>query len=417
MNHVTKKFFSVLVAVMLLVSFAPQASALSLSDENDSAKRIYNDAKKAYTNAVSTYKSAREDYLTAKLKYQERKNATNLDVAVEKGKTFLLNADKAALEYVELLQSKVQEMKGIDDATQTSITAELQTQIDWLINEQAVIQNATGREALVAEAKKVSDYWESIRVSTKKQTGQILAGRVNYVLDSLEALNDDVQAKINVVKEDGQDVAELEALYADFKADVATANAEYDKAVASFQKITNLTEADALFSEGREFLRNAEEATRDAHASLVKIVKELDDIKLDNVSVSGTGRLYATGDGEAVLDGNGSVDGKVSNNSTGSVTVVDRGGDATIDTNGTGNRSESTNAQGQKVITITGIGNVKVKGTNVLVTAKGNSMDLITEGTGSVTLTGKGTYKTSKTGKEYNFTADPVTISLQPSNS
>ncbi len=255
------------------------------------------------------------------------------------------------------------------------------------------------------------------KYSGKQQTGQILAGRVNYVLDSLEALNDDVQAKINVVKEDGQDVTELEALYADFKADVATANAEYDKAVGSFQKITNLTEADALFSEGREFLRNAEEATRDAHASLVKIVKELDDIKLDNVSVSGTGRLYATGDGEAVLDGNGSVDGKVSNNSTGSVTVVDRGGDATIDTNGTGNRSESTNAQGQKVITITGIGNVKVKGTNVLVTAKGNSMDLITEGTGSVTLTGKGTYKTSKTGKEYNFTADPVTISLQPSNS
>ncbi len=168
MNHVTKKFFSVLVTGMLLVSFAPQASALSLSDENDSAKRIYNDAKKAYTNAVSTYKSAREDYLTAKLKYQERKNATNLDVAVEKGKTFLLNADKAALEYVELLQAKVQEMKGIDDATQTSITAELQTQIDWLINEQAVIQNATGREALVAEAKKVSDYWESIRVSNRR---------------------------------------------------------------------------------------------------------------------------------------------------------------------------------------------------------------------------------------------------------
>lgn len=417
MNHVIKTFFSVLAVVMLLASLAPAVNALSLNDENDSAKRIYNDAKKAYTNAVSTYKSAREDYLTAKLKYQERKNATNLDVAVDKGKSFLLNADKAALEYVELLQAKVQEMKGIDDATRTTITGELQTQIDWLINEQAVIQGAAGREALVAEAKTVSDYWDGIRVSTKKYTGQILAGRVNYVLDSLEALNDDVQAKIAIVKEDGQDVTELEALYVDFKADVATANTEYGKAVASFQKITNLTEADTLFTQGREFLRKAEVATREAHANLVKIVKALDDIKLDNVSISGTGRLYASGDGEAGLDGNGSIDGKVSNSNTGTLTVIDRGGDVTIDTKGAGNRSENTNAQGEKVITITGIGNAKISGTNVVVTVKGDSIDIIAEGTGNVTLTGKGTYKTSKNGKEYNFTAKPVTISLQSSNS
>lgn len=102
----------------------------------------------------------------------------------------------------------------------------------------------------------------------------------------------------------------------------------------------------------------------------------------------GTGVVRYNGTGQAVFTGNGTVEawGK-----KGTVIVRDLQGDAKVETNGTG----STLQLDASTWKYRGYGSIEVSGSDVVVLLEGVGVRGVAEGTGTYTLTGKGTYRTS----------------------
>jgi hypothetical protein len=103
-------------------------------------------------------------------------------------------------------------------------------------------------------------------------------------------------------------------------------------------------------------------------------------------SESGTGTLTASGRGRAAVKGTGEI------NITGAgvLMVRDKGGDAIIEVDGKGTRSELSNGW----IRYKGYeGSAYISGTDVEVVLTGVNIDLLVNGTGKVILRGRGTYQ------------------------
>ncbi len=93
-----------------------------------------------------------------------------------------------------------------------------------------------------------------------------------------------MDAKIEELKAAGKDASQLEAWLADFNQKLALAKEKYELAKAKFQAIKGepgfdpmqeLSEADRLFREGHQFIKETNQYIHQSHAQLVQIVKEM----------------------------------------------------------------------------------------------------------------------------------------------
>ncbi|MBI3120232.1 MAG: hypothetical protein HYZ08_01310 [Candidatus Kerfeldbacteria bacterium] len=392
-----------------LLMLSPLAtSAVSLAERDESAVQDYRNARTTYRQEVQKYTSARATYVQSRDKYRNGKTNENLQVVLDDAKDFLLQSGTAAISYLEMLKTKVESMRGITDADRQATLAEINEDITFFQNKKTEVQNATTKDELVTLATQIRDHWNTVRVDTKKIVGRVLAARVNYILTEMNTLSSRVDSKIETLSSQGVDVVELSQLNNTFKADIAVAETAYDNAVAKFNAISNLEEANTLFEQGRDFIQDADEALRKAHADLKEIVKKIKSTPIRSAEEAGTGVLNASGAGTATLDGEGTVEG--STDAGGRLIVTDNGKDATIDTGGTGTREVLADGR----IQYTGITkNIRVTGSDIVVEITGSQITFKAEGTGTVTLKGDGTYTVGKSGTKRTYTATPVQINIQ----
>lgn len=404
------KRISLSVLILLgVLAVGAGAGATSLRQTDATATAEYKQAKTQAVRAIDTYKSARADYLSAKTKYEKSKSKEDLQTTLTEAKDYVLRADEAMISYLELLKVKVEKTEGMSAEDKAKSLSEITADITWLKSQQATIQAADSRDALTAAALPVKNRWETIKATAKRISGRVLAAHVNYALGKMTGLEPEIQERIDAAKSSGKDTTEVTTLFDSYKASLDAAENSYKAAVLKFNAITNIKGGDDLLRDGRNSLQEANTSIRTAHATLKQIVAALKNIQ--SKDVEGTGRLYVQGDGTAVFTGNGSVDGTTgvgTDASKASLRVVDNAGDAVVTTDGKGTKQQVD----AKTTLYTGVGQVKVTGTNVVATVTGPNLDIIAEGTGKVTMTGKGTYKTSKTGASTAFDAKGVTVTI-----
>lgn len=404
-----KKSFLTALVLLGVLTMGGHASATSLRQADATATSEYKQAKTQTVRAIDIYKSARADYLSAKTKYAKSKSKEDLQTTLTGAKDYVLRADEAMVAYLELLKVKVEKTEGMSADDKSKSLAEISADIVWLKSQQNAIQSSDTREALMNASLPVKNRWETIKATAKRISGRVLSAHVNYVLGKLTDLEPKIQERIAKAKSDGKDTTQLNSLFDSYKASLTAAENSYKTAVLKFNAIANIQGADNLLRDGRNNLKEANTSLRAAHATLKLIVAELKDVQ--SKDVEGTGRLYVQGDGTAVFTGNGSVDGATgvgTDPSKATVRIVDNGGDAVVTTDGKGTKKQVDS----KTTLYTGAGQVKATGTNVIVTVTGPNLDIIAEGTGKVAMTGKGAYKTSKTGTPKSFDASGVTVTI-----
>lgn len=401
MKNKISKIGAVLVLTVFLLSMVSVANAQPLGDRNQAAIQKYNDAKTEYLKARGSYKDARQDWITARNKYIRNKNAENLENALEKGRDFLLKADKTLVGYLKMVRAYVKGEPSLSETERQNILNELDSYITWLEQKQPEIEGATTKRELVDIAKTVRNKWQEIKPATKRIVGQIMNAKVLSLINKAETASDKVDNAIQKLQEQGKDTSALEARLSDFNTKIDLAKQKHQAAKEKYAKIKNVRDADRLFRQGNAFVKEANQYLRSAYKDLKEIVKELR--KYKTITVAGTGRLTAEGNGKAYIAGNGTIDVSGS----GVLTVTDNYGDMTVTVTGFGNKTEIEPNEWQ----YKGKGSAYVEGSDIIVVLEGQNIDLTAKGTGTATLTGRGTYETcGRKCLESSWTAEGVRI-------
>ncbi len=293
MSNRRSKVGAILVMAVFLLGMASAVSAQHLKPWDEAAKEKYNTAKTEYKKLKSFYEDARQDWITARNKYVAYKTAENLENALEKGKDFLLKADKVLVGYLEMVSTYVEGEPGLSDREREEIISELDSYIRWLEEKQPEIENATTKKELTDIAITVRNKWQEIRPATKRIVGQVMNAKVLWVINNAETASVKVGDEIEQLKEQGKDTTDLEAWLDDFNTKIDLAKEKHQAAKEKYAAIRNVRDADKLFREGNTFVDEANQYLRSAYEDLREIVKELRKYKTGEVTVGGTGRLTA----------------------------------------------------------------------------------------------------------------------------
>lgn len=250
------------------------ALAKTLKEKEEDAIENYKQEKEEYLKEADSYKDVRQDFLKAKDDYRQTKNAENKNELEDKTKGLLGQSVLAMINRLEALRSKAESARGISESERMDILAEIDKDINWLKNRQNKL--AAGSLAQVAEeANAIKDYWGSIRLNIKKVIGDILAERMNYIIDRAESYSGQISSKIQALRASGKDTAKAEALLNEFNRQISLAKEKQAAGNAKFQAISDAGDADALFKEGRKLINDANIYIRQAHATLIQIAKEM----------------------------------------------------------------------------------------------------------------------------------------------
>ena len=397
---------TILLVPLVLSAFELEPVSVQTTTATATGSNNYNNAKNTYQTANNDYQTARTSYLNAKSVYLKAKTDENLDLALAAARDYLTKALDTSSKYLSTLKAQVESLTDIDEQTKTNILNELNTDISWLEAKKTEVAAAQDKDTLISVAETIKSYWDDTKVKIKKNVGQVLAAKTSKVIASLEAAGTAVQEKINQLKENGQDVSDLETLLSKYNEHVVNAKADWELAKNKFNEITTLQDADALFKEGKDYLEAAHRDARYAYNQLQDIRTELEKKKLYKVDLGGTGSLHAEGKGIAELDGKGSV--IASTDALGTVTVVDREGDSKIETEGSGEAKTIDDQTKQ----YSGYGKITVNGTDINVKVQGSELTMDAAGTGTASMTGEGTYYIGPDGVPKAIPAGGIKVNL-----
>ena len=275
MKTQTSKICVIFILAVFLLSIIPMTSAKTLKEWDQTAVKKYSNAKAEYLKIKNSYTDARQDWITARDKYKQYKNTENIKDALEKGKDFLLKADKTLVSYLEMIDSYVEGEPSLSETEKEDIHKELTLDISWLEAKQSEIEEASTKKELTDIAKAVKNKWQEIRPTTKKIVGQVMNAKLLLLIENAESASGKIENRISTLQEEGKDTTDLEILLSDFNEKIDLAKQKHQAAKDKYAEIDNIQNADKLAREGNNFIKEANQYIRNAYKDLKEIVKEL----------------------------------------------------------------------------------------------------------------------------------------------
>ncbi len=280
---IIRRVSGVLVIAVFLLSMASTVTAqsLALGQWDETAKQKYSTAKSEYLRLAGFYEDARQDWLTARDLYRTYITTDTAETALEEGKEYLLNADKALVAHLEMVSAYVDGEPGLNGTEKETIISELEFYIGWLTEKQPEIENATTRQELTNIAKAVRHKWQEIGPATKRVVGQIMNAKVLWLITNAESAADKTEEVMERLNEQGKDTTDLETWLNDFNTKIDLAKERHQAGKEKYAAIRNVRDANRLFRGGNAGMKETNQYLQSAYEDLRKIELEL--------------RLYDTG--------------------------------------------------------------------------------------------------------------------------
>lgn len=225
-------------------------------------------AKRTLTEAQARLKNAGEDQKN-KLKQQVR----------DRSAEFLKNRISAMIKYLDAMKNKVVNARAIDEVDQKTILAALNENISWLKAKEAEIEGAS-IEKLKEINQAVGQRWEIIRLTAKRLTGEILAGRIKFLIDKALAMKAKLTERFNAIKAKSSvsEAVLIEKAISDFGTKVDAAKEKYEAAKAKFKEAAQAQDkeqANNLIKEGRRLVSEARQLLAQSHKNLAEAVRRI----------------------------------------------------------------------------------------------------------------------------------------------
>jgi hypothetical protein len=377
----------VLVAAMLTVA-VPATGALGETWRE--RKQTFVSRRENFKSTYEIWESARED-----LRNAIEAGAPPSEIRA-KARIVAILAYHLRLSYLRHLRARAEATRGLAENDRDAIVAELDIYISTIVSYGENIraeENWQNKRAIIRELR---DYWQQIRARVKQITAQLILAGFRAMVERAEAFAARIEAKIEELKENGENTDALEAWLEDFTSHIENAKDRLENAEAIIQDDTlweNVGFRD-IFRAAVAHVRRAVEYLRNAFRELRRIVV---DIRLRDRTITLTGSGTFKGRGSGTVDINleaGMVRIWIWDVAENSTVIV------SSNANITGfEEYERTELENENKIQFKGTGYGKVTGHDITVhiSTPGNAKDEMSihaAGTGTLTATGTGWYRT-----------------------
>ncbi|SFM58181.1 hypothetical protein [Methanolobus profundi] len=266
--------------------------------------------------------------------------------------------------------------------------------IDDLEDERDNVEDATTREELADSAKNIKEIWNDARKDRVTASSKAIDNKINAVLKTSENLVVRLENEIATMKENGEDVEDLEEMLDEYKELIDDAKENQEQARNTYMN-GNGNNGENI-REANRYIVKAGEDIKDANAILRKMLQELKQEREGVVVLTGAGTLNAEGNGTAVISGNVSIE--IETDEYAKLVIKDLAGDAVIDTDDadyeTSNIDSGNSTDNNRAFVFINLtGEVYIEGSRLTVMVRGTDIELTAEGTGTAVLSGVGDYE------------------------
>ncbi|MBP2030519.1 hypothetical protein J2755_001453 [Methanohalophilus levihalophilus] len=360
-----------------------QVNANQIRAENASGLALMNGSMVQDRDRIQYSKQIKNDYQIARNELNRAKTMFNNGSATEED---LFNISKDYLNTtIDYMISNLNETKTVledNDGDEDQISL-LEGYIADLEEAKEDLDEAEDRKDLADIAKSVRETWrEAHKDINLSRAVHLVQGLEQYIVKA-DRTSERLSAEITRLNESGVDTSEAEELLEEYNSLVADASEYLDLARDNYQSDT--TEAAA-------YVQLAINSIKEANMVLRDLLDEIKDHRPGYAKLGGSGNVNAEGNGTAVLSGNMDIEISATN---ATLVIKDLAGDATIEVdgaydlfNGGESRGQGTPAQVYHNFT----GDASISGSRLTVVVHGFDISIEGEGSGSVLLSGEGTY-------------------------
>lgn len=271
-----KSFFLALV-VLLTVAGAEVAA----QTENPEKVEYSN-----YVTSLDDYQKTHADYELARsqyLKFETLKSKTDAQNSTLK---MLEARDAVIVDYLSLLKSKIENLKGVDSSSVESAVSILGDEISWYSNHKSKLSSSLSLEDLLVDSKDAEDHF----VYTQKLYFYCLSlisdGAVGKSVDKFMSLSQKLKEKLQIIKDDkreeyllGLEKTQLiDRWIFESDARIERIDGKRKDAVALALKILNLKasgEPEKAYSKITPILEEAKQYLVEANSYLSEVIKEI----------------------------------------------------------------------------------------------------------------------------------------------
>lgn len=352
-----------------------------IKERAEEIREKYRERAEKYREFKERYEKEREEYMKMREKARDLRGEK-----FEHAKRFVWAGGNMGIAYLERLRLYVETAPRISNESREEILAQIDEYTSLLEEKVNKVNESTTPEELREAVKELRDTWMEVKKGIKGIVGQIVAAKLETVIDRAELVESRLEEKIVALQQAGVDTTKLEEILSDYSEKIDLAEEKIEQAKEKFKEAGSAEDMDRLIAEGHSLLRDATRYLKEAFKDVKEFVKELMPRLREGRIFFGneTGEVWAKGDGIAEITGDAIV--RVTGEGTLKVTPAD----AVIKVVGFGNRSD-----GDKV-TYTGEGKAVIRGKDITVRIEGEDIVLFAKGKGSLYLEGEGYYRVKK---------------------
>lgn len=242
--------------------FGMAAAAASLSE-----------VKSDYVSALQAYQVIKKDFGMAKRQYQQSTNKEFNEEMFVKSRDFLLNGDRTLLAYLQWMEVKVNGTESLEQGVRSDMLLRIASNREWLMTQQPIIEQTTKKGELVDVARTFGRYWDEHDHQYKRYNGYLMHAKIVPVLDDAKATSVELAETVTVLKENGKETEDVEALLAEYDGLVAAAETQVTEAKTIYDGLGgSAEEVNAGVKGANQSLRSAYNALGSAEETLVKIM-------------------------------------------------------------------------------------------------------------------------------------------------
>ncbi len=247
-----------------------------IKDQRDQLKEKFQSARDEFKSKIDEINQDRKDLLTSigEIKKQKTEEARNKarGRAVEGAQKLAGNVAMALVNRLGALENKLSGSKLLD-TDKVTIKAEIDTNINWLNAKVIEIGNTASTSATTTkmQVQEIRDYSDTVKITVKRVSGEILAGRLNYIVSREETLANTLASDIAALKAAGKNTVLVESQLSDAKARIPAVKQKIADAMAQFKLITSLGAIKTNYEAGQALVKDARNMLDDVHKALSRV--------------------------------------------------------------------------------------------------------------------------------------------------
>ncbi|MBU5574968.1 MAG: hypothetical protein QXF15_00490 [Candidatus Aenigmatarchaeota archaeon] len=237
----------------------------------------YIEAKTKFIDAKNTYEQAKNQYILAKQNYTQLRSIERKNIALQKGKQFIINSLERMIAHLELIKSKVESNNALSDSEKQEIISYIEDDLNFFKEKIKEVNSTLTIQELNRYSYEIKNRWTEARRGISRAVGKFELLSIEGIIKKENTISEKIEKIIENLKANGTDTSQIETLFSEFKGNISAVVDYLNLAKEQHNLLINASKEDKeqIINNYLSYLHSAHDALKNANQALKEIFKFL----------------------------------------------------------------------------------------------------------------------------------------------